>query len=316
MRPWFWRKKDNALSSRTTTDGSPPSTLATTRSTAVRRVLWRVLWLNLLVSAIKAAAALLTGSVAALAEVVHGILDASSNVIGLVGLSYAKDPPDEQHPYGHHRFESLAALVIGLMIAAGLVEVLRALWDGIFGDRQPPHITLGAAGLMASTVVINFMISRYEARQGRKLVSQLLSADAAHTFSDGLGVLVVLISFAGVHLGWPWADTAAGFIVAALIGRTALIVLRDNAVALLDTAQLDPAEVRAIAMAVVGVRRVRAVRSRGRPNQVALDLSIQVDSEVSVAAAHQLSHVVEDALRERIAGLQDVVIHIEPFLRD
>ena len=282
------------------------------RLRAVRQVLWGVLMLNLLVSALKIAVAALSGSVAAFAEVVHGILDASSNVIALVGLSYAHDPPDDRHPYGHQRFESLAALGVGVLIAAGLVEVLRALWQGLSGEREAPAVTLWAVVLMVVTVLCNLAISRYEARRGRELSSNLLTADAAHTMSDGLGVMVVLASFAGVHFGYPWMDTVAALVVAVLIGRTALGILRANAEELLDTAQLDPDEVSAIATGVAGVRHAYAIRSRGRPSQVALDLRIHVDGRMTLDAAHTLSHRVEDALRAAIAGIHDVVIHIEP----
>lgn len=278
----------------------------------VRNVLWVVLALNVMVGVIKIAVAVLTGSVAALAEVVHGVLDASANVIGLVGLAYAKEPPDERHPYGHQRFESLTALGIGVLIAAGLVEILRALWHVMGGLRPPPEVTLLSATMLGATIVFNFAISFYEGRQGRRLNSRLLKADAAHTLSDGMGVSIVLASFAGVHFGLWWADLAAAGIVAILIGRTALAVLRENAEALLDTAQLDPKQVFEIAISVPEVKGVHAIRSRGSAGRIHVDMHIQVDPQVTITEAHRVTHAVKRALQEAIPGVFDVVIHTEP----
>ena len=287
-------------------------TVQETQHAAVRRVLWVVLALNLMVGVIKTAVAVLTGSVAALAEVVHGALDASANVIGLVGLSFAKDPPDERHPYGHQRFEALTALGIGVLIAAGLVEILRALWQTIGGQRHAPTVTALSAAMLGGTIAINFAISFYEGRRGRELNSRLLKADAAHTLSDGLGVSVVLASFAGVQWGLWWADLVAAIVVAILIGRTALSVLRENAEVLLDTAQLDPKQVYDIAIAVPGVRGAHAIRSRGSEGRIHVDMHIHVDPQMTITEAHEVTHAVKRALQEGIAGVFDVVIHTEP----
>lgn len=289
-----------------------PTATAESNHESVRRVLWGVLFVNLLVAGLKGTVAVITGSVAAMAEVVHGILDASANVIGIIGLSFAKEPPDAQHPYGHHRFEALAALGIGVLIAAGLVEIVRALWDGVIGERAAPVVSAVSAGMLVATIVINFGISYYEGKRGKELNSRLLKADAAHTLSDGMGVIVVLTSFAGVHFGFRWADTIAAVIVAFLIGRTALRVVRDNAEALLDTAQVDPAHIYDVALGVPGVRGAHAIRSRGMEGRVSVDLHIQVDPKISVTDAHRITHGVKTALLSEIHGLCDVVIHTEP----
>lgn len=282
------------------------------RDRAVRRVLWGVLGLNLLVVGIKVGVALLTHSVAALAEVIHGALDASANLIGLYGLSVAHQPPDQDHPYGHRRFESLAALAIGVLVALGLVQIVQGLWGALRGERRVPDVTPLALGLLIATVVLNLAISRYEAKRGRALQSSLLLADAGHTLSDGLGVGVVLLSLAVVHFGLPGADLVGAAIVAGLVARTALVILRENVSSLADTAQLDPDAVLATAVAVDGVHGAHKVRSRGLAGHVYVDLHIQVDPHISVVEAHAITHAVKAAIIERHAGVTDVVIHTEP----
>lgn len=282
------------------------------RDRQVERVLWGVLAMNLAVVAIKLTVALRTNSVAALAEMVHGMLDASANVIGLYGLSVARQPPDDGHPYGHRRFESLAALAIGVLVALGLVQVLGGIWDGLRGRASVPTVDDLSVGLLMATVVLNLTVSRYEARRGAELSSGILTADAGHTMADGLSVAVVLMSLFAVRAGWHGADLLGAVVVAALIARTALHILRENAASLADSARLDADAVRATALTVAGVRGAHKVRSRGLESHIHVDLHIQVDGTLSVRAAHDIAHAVQAAIVAGHKGVTDVVVHTEP----
>ena len=278
----------------------------------IRRVLWAALLVNLLVVISKIAVAIMTHSVAALAEVIYGILNGSGSAISLLGLYYANQPPDERHPYGHHRWESLAALAVGVMTAVGLVELLRAMWDGLSGGGSPPVIGSTSVVWLLLTVILNLTLAFYAAKRGRELGSRMLEVDAARSTRDAAGLGVVLLAFALVHVGWTWVDTIAAGYVAYLIARAALGIVRENAEVLIDTAQLDPEEVRNIARGVPGVLDAYAVRSRGTPGRVSLDLSVQVDPDLTVAAAHIVTHRVQDTLEARLPMLVDVVVHTEP----
>jgi len=278
----------------------------------VARVLWVVLGLNLAVTGVKAAVGLTTGSLALLADSIHSLLDASSNVVGLIGIAIAGRPPDESHPYGHRRVEALAALVIGLLIAAGLLEIIRNLVRGILGEAPAPEVGAVSTLFVALTVVVNLGISRLEARQGRLLGSTLLTADANHTMSDAAGSLVVLASFVGVWVGVPWADLVATAIVALIVGRAALGVLATNLRILSDHAQLDPREVHDVAVGVRGVQAVHHIRSRGMPDHVELDLRVHLDPGMSLRDAHERCHEVAGALCRAFPEVADVVIHPEP----
>jgi cation diffusion facilitator family transporter len=271
-----------------------------------------VLFLNLLVATTKTAAGLLTGALALVADGVHSFLDASSNVVGLIGMAVASRPPDAGHPYGHRRFETLAALVIGLLIAGGFVEVLRTVGEGLLYGRDAPQVSVWLAAFVAATVVINLFISRYEHRRGQQLRSALLTADSGHTFSDALAALVVLVSLGATALGWAWADMAAALIVCVFIGRTAWHILAENLGALSDQAQVNPDSVRDVALSIPGVRGAHMVRSRGSSDWVLVDLHIQLDPTLSLADAHEKSHEVTTALTNRFPEIKDVVIHTEP----
>ncbi len=282
------------------------------RDAQVARVLWVVLWLNLLVATAKLIVGWQVGALSLVADGLHSVLDGSSNVVGLVGIAIAARPPDQRHPYGHRRFETMAAVVIGLLIGAGFIEVLRELYRGLIGQRSTPEVSWSAAGVVATTVVVNLFISRYEARKGRQLHSALLEADSKHTATDSVAAGAVLLGFGAIALGWAWADLVVAALVSVFIGYVAWNILRHNLATLADEARLEPTRVHAIAMAVPGVRGAHKIRSRGAPDYVHLDLHVHLDPEMSVREAHELTHQVAAALRRSFPRVEDVVIHTEP----
>jgi cation diffusion facilitator family transporter len=282
------------------------------RDRGVRRVLFVVLGLNLTVAAVKLALSAKTGALSLLADGIHALLDACSNVVGLVGIAAAARPADAGHPYGHRRFETLAALCIGLLILSGMAGILQGLWEGIAGRRALPEVTALSAVVLALTIVANFAISRYETRKGVELRSGVLQADAGHTLSDTLGALAVLASFAAAWLGFRAADLVAAVVVALLIARTAWNVLRENIGVLADRVRLDPLAVRDVAMSIAEVRGAHKIRSRGSADHVHVDLHIHVDPTMTVERAHRVTHEVAGAVRAAFPEVADVLIHTEP----
>ncbi len=282
------------------------------RDGQIARVLWIVLGLNGAVAVSKLGVGYSLDILSLIADGVHSVLDGSSNVVGLVGLSVAARPPDRGHPYGHRRFEAMAALGIGALISLAFVEIIRHLVESVQGAAPPPRVTLAATIVVVLTICINFGISRYEARQGRLLGSAILEADAAHTMSDALAACAVLLSFAGIAVGWAWADWVGAAVVAVFVGRTALNVIRSNIGILSDSAQLDEQAVLEATLAVPGVHHAHQIRSRGDAHDIHLDLHIHLDGEQTLVEAHRKTHEVKAALMSRFPGLTDVVIHTEP----
>ncbi len=282
------------------------------RDARVARVLWLVLVLNLFVAGAKLLVGWQVGALSLVADGLHSVLDGSSNVVGLVGIAIARLPPDRRHPYGHRRFETIAAVVIGLLIGAGFLEVLRELYRGILGQRATPEVSWSAAFVVLLTIVVNVFISHYEAKQGKLLKSALLEADSKHTATDSVAAGAVLLGFGAVALGWSWADLVVTGLVSVFIGYVAWNILRNNLASLADEAQLEPTEVHRVATAVPGVRGAHKIRSRGAADYVHLDLHVHLDPAMSLDAAHALTHQVARALRRQFPQLEDVVIHAEP----
>jgi cation diffusion facilitator family transporter len=282
------------------------------RIRGIRWTLWWVLIANLAVAAGKAVYGWYSGSVSITSDAIHSALDSSSNVIGLIGLSFSAAPADTGHPYGHRKFEILASALIGVLIFAGGYEVGRTSIESLLQHHPGPHIGWGGFAVVLATIATNFVVSRAERRTGERLQSPFLIADAQHTASDMLVSLTVLVAFIATRAGLRWADPAGALLVLVLIVRVGWRVLRENVQVLVDAAVVDPDRIQKLASSVKGVESIHRVRSRGAPGSVHVDLHMQVDPALTVATAHAIAHQVEDLLRAELHDIIDVTIHIEP----
>src|SRR3954463_12126302 len=196
------------------------------RSPAVRRVLMHVLWLNALVVVIKLVVGIRTASLTVLGAALESGLDALNNVIGMLLVSIAARAPDEDHPYGHDKFETLGALGIVGFLSISCFELLREGVSAIVEHRSPHTIEPFDVIVIGLTLVVNFFVVAYERRRGRELGSTFLLADAAHTASDILVTLMALASLVLAHFGWPALDAGLAIAVALIIARSGWQILR------------------------------------------------------------------------------------------
>lgn len=282
------------------------------RARAVRRVLFVVLLLNLVVFAAKAAYGLWSGSLAISSDAMHSLADAGANVIGLVVLHFAEAPPDDQHPYGHRKLEMVAAAAIGVTVAAA---ALRFAWDAVdalINARPAPQTSLLGFAVIGGTWLINLVVAAYEARRARDLDSAYLAADAAHTASDLIVTAGVAASFTASFFGHNWADPVGALLIIVFIGRVAWRILSANLTVLVDRVVVDPDRVRAVACSVEGALDCHRVRSRGTEGAAHVDLHLLIDGELPLREAHDIAHSVEAELRRAIPAIVDVTIHMEP----
>lgn len=284
---------------------------ATDRYTAVARVLVRVLWINLAVALAKIALGYATGAVSILSDGFHSLTDSASNVVALVGVAVARQPPDANHPYGHRKFETMASVAILVFLVVVLVQVLAAAWDRLWYGGTPRVFPEGIA-LMAATLVINVGVVWYELRAARRLGSEVLRADAKHTRSDVLTSVAVLVALFGVWSGYPILDPLAAVVVAGFIGHACWSIAREASGILGDRVVIAEDAVRAVVQSVPGVLGCEKIRTRGAADHAFLDLHLWLDGMTPLADAHAISHVVKDRLMARFPQLADVVIHIEP----
>ena len=277
----------------------------------VRRVLWYTLGLNLLVSFSKIAVGKLSHSTSMQADGYHSLIDGSNNVVGLVVTALAYAPPDEGHPYGHRKFETAATLVIGLALLGVAFTVVEQALRQVSRSSVPE---IGALNwvVMAVTLGINLFVAWYEDREGRRLGSVYLQADAAHTRSDIYVTLGVVASFAGARAGVPWVDGVVAMAIAAFIAVLGVRILIGSFHTLTDRAVIAPDKLSTVVLGVPGVRNCRDVRTRGGADAVYVDLIVHVDSTLTLREAHDVADWIEEALQRAYPEIVDVVVHLEP----
>ena len=225
-----------------------PATEPRDRYRSIRNVLWAVLALNLAVALAKLVYGVISHSAAMEADGFHSLFDGASNIIGLVGMWFASRPADAEHPYGHAKFETFAAALIGIMLAFAGYTVGKGAIDSLLGRGLPTEVTTISFAIMLGTLAVNVLVTTWERRAGRRLGSEVLIADAGHTLSDVMVSIGVIVSLVIVGLGWEQADGIVALLVAVVIFRTAWGILRGVLHTLGDAARLPADEVAAAAL--------------------------------------------------------------------
>jgi cation diffusion facilitator family transporter len=289
---------------------SPAVAIEVTRS-GVRRVLWLTLMLNVCVSVGKIVVGRMTRSMAMEADGFHSLMDGANNVIGLVITTFAYAPPDSGHPYGHRKFETAASLVIGLSLLTVAFRVVEQALSQL-GRAQVPLVGAASWVVMGLTLVANLFVTWYEGREGRRLGSEFLLADAAHTRSDIYVSLGVIASFAGAGAGVPWMDRVVAVAIAAFIAVAAVRILIGSFNVLTDRAVIAAERISPIVQAVPGVHACRVVRSRGGGDAVYVDLVVHVDGDMTLRDAHAVADRIEADLMSAHPEIVDVIVHLEP----
>ena len=281
------------------------------RYSRVARVLWATFVMNLGVAVLKLGYGIWTHTLAVTADGYHSALDGCSNVVALVGITLARRPPDDDHHYGHQKYEILSAMGISflLFVAAGqlLFEAIERLGEG----PRAVHSWWGYPILLV-TLLVNWGVFRWERRVGNELASPILLPDAEHTRSDMFATVGAIVSVAAVGAGWQWVDVAVAGLIGIVIVRAAYGIIGGAIRVLTDRAPIDASEIEQVVDQFPDAIQAHKIRSRGTGDQIFIDLSLHVRPDLSVKEAHDLSHEVEDAIRERFPGVRDVVIHAEP----
>ncbi|HEX6304085.1 MAG TPA: cation diffusion facilitator family transporter, partial [Anaerolineales bacterium] len=218
----------------------------------IRRVLLLTMLLNFLATAVKVTAGILTGALSVVADGLDSFFDGLSNVVGLAGLYAAAKPPDAEHPYGHRKFETIAAISISILLFITSWQLLVLAW-GRFRSAVPLEVNAWVVAAMLASMLIQAMTSFYELRKGKSLRSEVLVADAMHTRASILVSLSVLAGLGMVAIGYARADAVLAAFVALMIAKIGVDILRDNLPVLVDRAAVDPQKIANVVQQVGGV---------------------------------------------------------------
>jgi len=290
--------------------------LKKSREAYVRKVTWLGLLINIALACIKFAAGYFGRSQALTADAIHSLTDTTTDFAVIAGSHFWSRPPDESHPYGHRRLETLVTVFIGLMLAAAGIGIG---WDAVSDLRDKQATPPGWIALLVAmvSIVTKEVLYRWTARAGKRIKSPALAANAWHHRTDAISSIPVLIAVGGALIfpSWSFLDLVGAVVVSIFILHAAMKIIWPGISELIDAGA--PREIQKqitdIAGHHPGVLEVHKVRTRYISTSLLVDMHIVVDGSISVREGHAIADEVELKIIDDIPGILGVVIHVDPY---
>ena len=270
--------------------------------------------IDLVLGVAKIVVGVIGSSQALIADGVHSLSDLATDVMVLVAMKHGSRDPDEQHPYGHGRIETLATVALGVaLIAVGA----GIAWDAIARMQSPErlmHPGWLALSIAFISIVSKEAIYRYTLRAADRLNSNLLRANAWHSRTDAISSVVVVIGVAGSMAGYNFLDSVAAIGVAVMVAKIGFDLSWQSSQELIDAA-MEPEQVEEIRQAILsvdGVKTLHMLRTRRMGSDGLVDVHILVNPKLSVSEAHLISDRVRLKLLKEVDAVTDVMVHIDP----
>lgn len=285
----------------------------------VRRVLLITLLLNLLVMGLKAVVGIVTGSLSLQADALHSVTDSANNILGLVASHFSSPIPDRRYPYGHQKYEGVAALGIAAFLAIACFEIIQGAIEKIWQGGNSATISGEQLWILLIVLGINIFVAFYERKIGKEVDSPILIADAYHTMSDIWVTIMVLLGLIGIWQGQQfnlpqlqWLDVIFAFPVAILVFYSGWEVVRANLPWLVDEMAIAPEKIHEIVIKIPGVINCHNIASRGIVGrQVFLEMHLVVEPK-DVEKSHKITEEIERILKDKFAPIR-IIIHVEPL---
>ena len=286
------------------------------RARAASRNTWVSVGVNVALSTTQISVGLFARSQGLIADGIHSLSDLVADFVVLFANHHSKKVADEDHPYGHHRFETAASLAIGILL---LVVGIGMLWSAARKLEDPGSIQgvhIAALWVALGALVAKEMLFRYMLSVAQRVKSSMLVANAWHARSDAASSLVVSIGIVGNLMGYPLLDPIAALIVGFMIGKMGWDFAWDALHDLMDRA-VDDAEVALIRSTLVGtpgVSGVHDIRTRKMGDMIVVDAHIEVDGQLSVEVGHDIAVLARSRVMHQHRVL-NVMTHVDPFRR-
>lgn len=286
------------------------------REQAIKKVLLDILWINLFVAGLKMFLGWKFRYLSVASSALDSFFDSSSNILGLITISYAYKEADEKHPYGRYKYETLGSLLIAGFLIFSSVQMGVGLFDYL-GDTQNRGLfsLIPMLGIIL-TIVINYFVAIYEKKKGHELHSSLLIADAQHTKGDFIMGFGVLLSIILSKFGLWMFDFGVGVLITLYVFYLAIRIVMENIPHLLDTSPKIEKELFKSVEAIPDIKNIHHFRARGNQNCMFVDFHLLLTPNLSLKEAHEIGHKAEDLIRRLLKGYAqsvDVTVHIEPY---
>ena len=271
---------------------------------------------NLLLSIFKVLAGIIANSGAMISDAIHSASDVFSSIIVIIGVRLAAKDSDKNHPYGHERFECVAAVLLAfvLFISALLIgySALQKIVSGTEYDLTVPGIlALVAAG---TSIAVKEAMYWYTRHYAKRFDSGALMADAWHHRSDALSSVGALIGIVGARMGYPVLDTVASLVISLFIIKAAYDIFKDAIEKMVDHSCGEEVErdIAECAREQTGVMGVDLIHTRTFGNKIYVDIEISADGNISLAKSHEIADSVHDAIEEKFPKVKHIMVHVNP----
>lgn len=278
----------------------------------IQKVHLIILLVNAATSISKLLVGYITNSASITADGFHSMTDGLNNVIGMIGAYFAFQPIDKKHPYGHRKFETMTTLFISFLLILTSVNLLRGAYSRIL-DPITPTITPLSFIVMVASILINIFVTIFEKRKGKALKSDFLILDATHTLSDVFVSITVMGTLIAVKLGYPFLDAIVSIFIALVIAKAGIDIIKNVTNILCDAVVLDPEDISNVVCEFDEVYSCHKIRSRGRDDDIHIDLHVVAISNMTLEDAHLLVHNIDSILKNRFPGVSDVDVHVDPL---
>lgn len=276
----------------------------------VKKVIMVVLILNIMMATVKIGYGYYSGILSVSADGYESLLDSIANIVAFVAVSLSSRPEDKNHPYGYTKIETFASIIIGISLIMVSYEIIT---QSIEKFIHPPAIEVSSIGfiIMISTLLVNIALSRYEKKKGEELKSDLLMADSDHTKSDVLVTSIVIFGLVLVRLNLTIIDPIISIIIALVIVKTGVDILKNNFNILLDANVMPTANIYNIVNKIDGVENVHNIRTRGTTSNVYVDMHLVVNSNMTMKEAFDISTCCKESIIDSYDEIKEVLIHLE-----
>lgn len=272
---------------------------------------------NLLLSVFKLLAGIIANSGAMISDAVHSASDVFSSIVVIIGVKFSSKASDKEHPYGHERFECVAAIILSvILLITGLVIGFKAIAN-IFGGNYESLAIPGVLALVAAiiSIVVKEAMYRYTKINAKRIDSSALMADAWHHRSDALSSIGALIGIAGARMGYPIFDPIASLVICIFIVKAAIDIFMDAINKMVDRSCDETMEnsIRDCAKAHDGVLGIDFLHTRVFGSKIYVDIEISADGSRTLRDAHAIAERVHDSIEANFPKVKHIMVHVNPY---
>ena len=297
----------------TSVDSIIPDKSAVENHRAGQRCTWISVAVNLVLSALQVAVGIFASSQALIADGIHSLSDLVSDFVVLFAGHHSKAEPDEDHHYGHYRYENAASLVLGMLLLAVGVSMLLAAVHKLTDPSSIASVHIVALWVALFALIIKESLFRYMFAVGQRLRSTMLIANAWHARSDAASSLVVAVGIGGNLLGFPLLDPIAALVVGLMVIKMGWGFAWNSLHDLMDrAADMEEIEkIRAIILETPGVQGLHELRTRKTGDLIMVDVHLEILGHISVTEGHAIAVEARRRVMEELPVL-DVMTHVDP----